>query len=389
MEITKKRKKTKSLLKSKYIPPELLPLIFATLPVKTLVRFRCVCKSWCSVIDHPDFVSMHLKLCKTNIDSKKLLAIEGFGDYGYEGCLLTVRHSNTLRKSAQIFKSSEITRLLGKCNGLLLMWYSNELRLWNPSIRKSLAIPPCPLCQPWFCPVVFLFGYANDSKDYKIIAISFEEDEIRMTGPVRNICVAVYTLNDQQWRLRDNHDLNISCWYFGHMFPHNYHQTNVLKALNFQGAAYWIAKDPNSPDSYESTHLVSLDFDLEKFTYLELPFASEKRWALNFVFRLGESLAVFSAFYETARIWVMEQEVWTPWFSGPLSSDNCPQETPVFYSESDAGRCLLSGKYSYNIDSCQVRSLGRQMRSHLNLETYLESLALCKGYGAEDLTSLP
>ncbi|XP_074265381.1 F-box/kelch-repeat protein At3g23880-like [Silene latifolia] len=376
-----KTKKTITLLKSKYIPPELLTLIFAPLPVKTLVRFRCVCKYWCSIIDHPDFVSMHYKLCKSNIDSKKLLAFERLGLGGDEGCLLTVRQSNRLGKSAQIFKSSKDYSLFGKCNGLLLMYYSSyQLRLWNPSIRKSLAIPSCPLSYNWSHHVVYLFGYANDSKDYKIIAISFEKDESSTKKPVRNTWVAVYTLNDKKWRLRNNHDLNISCWYFTCMFPYNSYQTTASNALIFQGAAYWIGNDPNNPDIdsyYESTHLISLDFDLEKFTYLELPFALEKN--SGFMLRLGESLAVFNPLDVTAPLWVMEQEnktgAWSRWFSGPLSWDYCeffdePTETPVFYYE-------------------HFRKLGRQMSSYSDLDTYLESLVLCKGYGAEDLTSFP
>jgi len=39
---------------------ELVTEVLVRLPVKSLVRFRCVCKAWCSRITSPDFASLHL-----------------------------------------------------------------------------------------------------------------------------------------------------------------------------------------------------------------------------------------------------------------------------------------------------------------------------------------
>ncbi|XP_074265206.1 F-box/kelch-repeat protein At3g23880-like [Silene latifolia] len=266
----------------KYIPPELHTQILANLPTKTVLRFRCVCKSWCEIIDNRDFITQHRNLCKINsVNSKLLLSLEGSGRYGRKGCSLTVRHADALRRTHHILKSTQRYYLLGSCNELLLTLdhidtrYRQNLMLWNPCIRKSLRIPPSPMS---FRAVVYLFGFASCSKDYNVIETSFGQDGGSMS-------VAVYTLSDQQWSLR-NDDLN------KRLFWQN---CSPKTGFIFQGAAHWISDDPNGDGNPagSSTLLVSLDFDLEKFTYLELPFASDDIGALRFPFRLRESLAVF------------------------------------------------------------------------------------------------
>ena len=42
------------------LPDEIVLEILTWLPVKSLLRFRCVCKSWYSYITNPNFISTHL-----------------------------------------------------------------------------------------------------------------------------------------------------------------------------------------------------------------------------------------------------------------------------------------------------------------------------------------
>ncbi|XP_074265191.1 uncharacterized protein LOC141587614 [Silene latifolia] len=281
------------------------------------------------------------------------------------------------------------------------------MRICNPSIRKSLLLPHCPLF-PWFgYYTTYVLGYAPQTKGFKVIAISFKDNRGVMLPEKR---LAVFTLNDQQWIVRDHDDFNFDCLSSMRLFGPYY---------LCDGAAHWLGRGPcedSSNQDYKPTHLVSLDFDTESFTILELPHVldNENIMSSTNLFLLGESLACFCIsckreyFCITCRclrIWVLKQECgkreWTLWFSGPSSDDgfslfhnNTRLTTKrVLYFD---GGYLVYGRKSYNIATGQVQWLGKPMNPYLESETYSkslewynESLLLCKGYGVEDTTDSP
>ncbi|XP_074264679.1 uncharacterized protein LOC141587140 [Silene latifolia] len=212
------------------------------------------------------------------------------GHLGSIGCSLTVCRGNILKKSAYFYKRSHGFSVIGRCNELILVTrnvrhrntgYQKVMILCNPSIRKSLLIPPCPIGDS-----MYVLGFAPRSKDYKIVAISVgrnQDEEPRKTS------VVVYTLSDQQWRIRNN-VVDISCWEI---------KSRVPKVFYFQGAAHWFGNT--------NTHLVSLDFDSEKVTSMEIPNALNETKTMRFLFLLGKSLAIFSISKERSGIWVLEQ----------------------------------------------------------------------------------
>ncbi|XP_074265250.1 F-box/kelch-repeat protein At3g23880-like [Silene latifolia] len=400
-----------------YIPSEIWIQIFPTLPAKTLLRFRCVCKSWRSIIDNPDFVHMHFQHSQinseNNMSNKLLLTLEGMGHYGNEGCVLTVCDAQTLAKIDRIARiHSDRYRILGSCSGLLLVERSNyrstchhELRLWNPCIRKLLILPTCPLRSylnddtTWY-----VLGFAPHTQDYKVVKFAF--DKYQDSG---NVYIAVYTLSNQQWTIR-NDPLTVPIldnYYRCRLFD------SVSTAVFFRGAVHWLGIIDNLTHAF--THLASFDFDHEKITFLELPFTCEEKGTLRFLFFLRGSLAVFSISEVTSSIWMLDldnqKRPWTLWFSGKSTLDGykafelcsanlekarlvslSPEKEAkermikVFYCESDGGY-LVCGNKAYNIASGKVQPFKRYMSSHLKLETYSESLVLSNAYGARDLRS--
>ncbi|XP_074267205.1 F-box/kelch-repeat protein At3g06240-like [Silene latifolia] len=386
-----KKKRTTSI---KYLPLEIWTQILARMPSKTLLRFRCVCKPWCSVIDDGDFIYLHLQLSNMNNNSKNKLFvafdIARWGRRRKGGDLMTIRRADNLRKTGHNLMSSSGTDDFPQshdiglsCNGLILMWQlidnkPKKLRLWNPSIRKSLLIPPCPIPSNLHHRTEFVFGFAPSTKEHKILAITFDENP--NTQP-KDMFFAVYTLSDQQWTVRNNGLINVErscleliCWSY-------YNSSNNVF---FQGAVHSIGNDYRNNKNY----LISLDFDLEKFTFLELPDSSsdDKSYTSRFLFILGESLAVFSISHKYTKIWVLEHEggkrVWTLRFSRSSTRDgrelfNGNQHSRAFYYESDDyGGCLLIGKSFYHIASGMVKERAKSMGSDVRLETYLESLVL-------------
>ncbi|KAK3012848.1 hypothetical protein RJ639_010348 [Escallonia herrerae] len=60
---------------SDYLPDEIIEEILTKLPVKSLLRFTAVCKSWYSHIKNPSFINAHLNqtIANTNTKAKGLL----------------------------------------------------------------------------------------------------------------------------------------------------------------------------------------------------------------------------------------------------------------------------------------------------------------------------
>ncbi|XP_074265435.1 putative F-box protein At5g52610 [Silene latifolia] len=367
---------------NEYIPSDVLFLILAKLPVKTLLKSRCVCKSWCSIIDHPNFI--YLQFCNNNKSSGKLLFLERLGGTQNGGCSLTLCETDNLKNIDLIFKSSEEYDIYGTCHSLILInlspdYMSKGMKLCNPSIRKSLRVPPCPLLPPDEYLPEFVLGFALHSQDYKIITIAIKHI---ISLAVGELCVAVYTLSDQQWIVRDN-VLNIDRSSFENLFGPYYF---------CEGSAHWLGNAPfgDSSNQFDNlTHLVSLDFDSENFTFLELPVVLDNIYTTSgSLFLLGESLAFFCISPIRLKIWVLKQESgkreWTLWFSGRSSSAGFNLfyyiSQRVLYCEGDGGYLVYETK-SYNIATCQVREIGKSMSHHdVDVATYFESLALCNKY---------
>ncbi|XP_074265431.1 F-box/kelch-repeat protein At3g06240-like [Silene latifolia] len=380
-----RRKKAKSSpSESNYLPPEIWTHILSLLPAKTILICRCVCKSWCSIIDNPDFVHLHLQLSQINYGNNQLLQIvEGLSNYDHKQWWFTLLHSETLQSTVRIFLQSGLYSylILGSCNGLLLLlqydkYHSNEeFILWNPCICKSLLLPTSPLPNSILFST-YLLGYASNSKDYKVVVFSSFENT---RG---NLQFAVYTLRDQLWTVR-NMDITITSTSMFEYF-------SLLIDVFFRGGAYWLANNDNQGSGL-LTHLGSFDFDKERFAFLELPISLDKTSSFKFLFLLGKSLAVFTISKVSTSIWVLEQDnikrPWTLWFSGKSSRNGYKlfelcysKKEKVFFFERDGGYFVCTNS-TYNIATGKVQVLNKYKSTFSQLERYSESLVLSKGYG--------
>ncbi|KAK4842658.1 hypothetical protein QYF36_025567 [Acer negundo] len=184
-------------METRSIPPDLILEILAKLPLKSVIRFRCVSKFCNSSVITPSFVKSHttnfpikpiglLITCSSRLQSGQMFF---YADYngGFAVPLLTVppRFSRYTTQSL---------------NGLLCLDFGICVQICNPSTRQAITLPfVVPVSSPsasstYFC--VNSFGFDPVSEQYKVLnswKVPGKEPEYR-----------VFTLGtDESWRFVD------------------------------------------------------------------------------------------------------------------------------------------------------------------------------------------
>ncbi|KAH0712582.1 hypothetical protein KY289_008541 [Solanum tuberosum] len=148
-----------------YFTEDIVKEILLRCPLKLLLRFKCVRKSWYALIKNPEFVQQQLK----NHSSRQLLTYTNGtpDDPDHDYCSITL----ISEENPQTFKG--MTYLIGSVDGLFLMYGTIDggisCTLWNPAIRevRPLLLPlPAPIIHD--APVLG-FGLDPLTNDYKVI----------------------------------------------------------------------------------------------------------------------------------------------------------------------------------------------------------------------------
>ncbi|CAL0309073.1 unnamed protein product [Lupinus luteus] len=194
------------------LPDDLVFEILSKLPVKSLLRFITVCKSWNSLILSPIFVKKHLNRSSSDstLQFHRLLGRNILGNgpgLQFSQSLLTLI-DNPLQPpfdSLLFAKLPSEPLVLGSCNGLICWLYFDDYFnhyacYLNPMTRSEFKSPR--ISHPWggnHCLTRFGFGYDHLSDSYKTVGIYCDP-------MVENIedktLVQVYTLGDpsNSWR---------------------------------------------------------------------------------------------------------------------------------------------------------------------------------------------
>lgn len=363
--IPRTKKKTSTPEYDKFLPSYLWMDIFAMFPVKTLLKLRPVCKSWRTIIDSPEFISFHRNLYNThNSKNAHLVISTSFGRLN----LLRIDNCQKLTKIAYLgrlytsFARTNKPRFLGTCNGLLLMEVSDDMYLWNPFLRKSLILPPCPFGSS-NSGTHYVLGFSPIYDEYKVFAYRIS----RFFG-VKEVKTAVYSLKTHCWKIKTNptnvdasNSLIRPCWYEDYVYC--------------GCIVYWFTR------SDERGFLYSFDFNTEEFNTVEVPEALKER-KRAILFRKGKSLVVLTKFCT----WILkehdEEYIWRLYSSRSLRADieNYGAETGLKIFVIEESNRLLCMKRDF-ISSCDASTLTFQrlrngVDSYVCGGDYVETLAL-------------
>lgn len=347
-------------------PDDLMVEILSRLPVKSLFRLRCVCKSWYSLIKNPLFISKHLK----NDSNTRLVVIYAKEDdteeHSYPKEYFCLFPDETL-EDLSLHDLSTQEPVLGSFKGLycgiaFIEGINNRITLWNIATRESITLPKYRVIIPRYTRTFrSKIGFGLDPKtgDYKVVLILTLWDEKRHSLCAFSL-VAVYTLCTNSWRNLKSID---------------YTMRLSSERTYFDGAFYWLLKLENDNDNY-----VILSFNMadEKFQEIQGPCILESLLDVILgIYDQSLSLLLLDTADHCFKIWVMKMRNWIKKITvGPFIEIFQPLlfwKKGAFFVESNSSQLLL-----YEPDTGELRDFGLQC-CWFSVYTYTESLITLKG----------
>ncbi|KAK1354771.1 F-box domain-containing protein [Heracleum sosnowskyi] len=233
-----KRYSNLSLLPSEIIEWEILPRV----PVKSVIKFKSVCKSWNLLIsNNPDFIKSHLDL---NPNNDSLILMGG-------------QNKKWVHDNDSLLQC--YTEIIGSINGLVCFynWHDDyegyEIAIWNPATKQCLTdIPNLPTRhqnRELERDDYFGFGFDPVANDFKVIYAIFIEEQ-PLVGEI-------YSCNHRCWRkITPSNFLFRGCVY---MRP--------MPVTSSTGSPYWLIMQSNGKNS----RLTVISFDVQNENFILLP----------------------------------------------------------------------------------------------------------------------
>ncbi|XP_050384313.1 F-box/kelch-repeat protein At3g23880-like [Argentina anserina] len=314
------------------IPEALTLQILLRLPPKSLMRFKCVHKSWQTLMKDSNFManhfstSMHNNVCSTigvlfkrenfkrpdstwENESESIISLINISkpDGGDIHCLV----EDVTEGQLIGFEALESAWIIGHCHGIICLRNDNKVILWNPAIREVKVTSP-------YVPDVFLsnlgIGYDPKSNNYKVVHISNGTREHYGDGHIlfNRPKVEVYNLGTDSWRQIMTGCLETETTNFWFKDFHMY----------FNGFCYWngIEQLKEYQEYYDHGEnqlpkpvIISFDMGDEVFHTMLLPDFVYEGYMWCYILRLmawNESVAIFGrdfgiTSHESWGLWVM------------------------------------------------------------------------------------
>ena len=258
------------------LPQDVVVEILSRLPVKSLMRFNCVHKSWYALMRSHHFITKHHKFATSNNLGRGVL----FKYRSSKGHLCVSLLSNdTLEVSRDVDllslfpdKIDYLPCIYGPCNGIFLLQglytmgdNAEDLVLWNPATRETKVLPKikrgCRYNSGKHLDCKFGFGIDPNTNDYKVVRI------VDCHGCRQQPQFEVYNLSTDSWRVIDRSPSKLYNIYFSR-FPsylngfHHWKAAEVYKKARGKG---WMFPE------HGPTRMFIVSFDMSNEVFLETP----------------------------------------------------------------------------------------------------------------------
>ncbi|XP_065851071.1 F-box protein CPR1-like [Euphorbia lathyris] len=238
------------------LPQDLRNQILIRLPVKSLLRFRCVCKSWRAIIDSRDFIYSHLHTSSKNRLHRKLILSSRSNLRRLSTVFRAIDINDGFQEEFLLnFQNSRINLGLAVyCNGLVIFnTWDDKFTILNPSTRHYRTLPTF---HQFYRGIKALgFGYDATADDYKLLVLLYSDPSFEV------------------WIL----GLKSNCWRRLPVFP--YTEYNFIEVAcdgnSFVDGCVHFLCSRNREGSYA---IVAFDVSEETFSVVALPISQNQAY---------------------------------------------------------------------------------------------------------------
>lgn len=268
------------------LPEDVMLQILSKLPANSVIRFKCVCKSWKTLLEDHSFIQKHtmnitentmmirnpnldhlLVSCRDKSTNKRVIISMSSTDSSSSSLLISrfiINEKKQLIPSSFNNNNYGQMRLIGPCNGIVCIYgYHDQIALCNPTIGDFKTLPFSTIKRPNDMNIrggdVGL-GYDSNTNDYKVIqilfCISIHHNNNNNNRRLVYNQVEIYSLSTNSWRKYDSR-----------VPPYSYHimQTSNIWSMVYKNKTFcWWAKNDDDME-------MILSFDMEKEVFQETP----------------------------------------------------------------------------------------------------------------------
>ncbi|KAK1413559.1 hypothetical protein QVD17_35334 [Tagetes erecta] len=364
------------------------------LPIKSLIQFRSVSKSWRSLIDSSDFIAHYNRQQQQQQQQQQHLLVRYHKIHPYVQNFVSFVDDDTFPQqklhltTPLLVNMLEISSIIGSSQGLLcLLGHYREvcdpeselLVVWNISIRKAIAVV-VPYVGDKMYRNVLGFWVCSETNDPKIVKINTSSDMESISCIPRQ--VEVFTLSTGAWRSSYSNLPRKSVEFIGF-------------CVMVEETLYWLAMDRIiMDDGFGYCNLiVSFDVTSEEFKEVKLPdtLAHEQHYQNLSVSKLRNSLVVVELDEDEASyvVWMMEDGIISKSFTKLYSICTLDAliigvlgfrksgEPLVEFVENDCEPCFDSSVVVYERASKCITNLGiKGTDISYSVSSYMETLLL-------------
>ncbi|KAF5728859.1 putative F-box and associated interaction domains-containing protein [Tripterygium wilfordii] len=321
------------------ISKDLITEIILRLPVKSLIRFKWVSKTWCSMIEDPDFIKLHLDhSLKTGSNHYLMLKDRRLFTVDFDSLTTAVE----MEHHPLYAGLGGETEAIGSSNGLVLLRNSEQnLALYNFSTRTYHRLPVEPLLKfgsesddPGS--VFYGFGYDSVNDDYKVLRIVLHlfQDAEDVFWTLKSE-VDVYSLKSDSWRTVD--DANFHTMWLSRPFHELFfHRSYGLLAGN---ALHWVA--PGIPN-----FIIGFGLGCEEFHMVPQPDYESNGFEMDLSVLAGCLCALCHYNSSCVDVWMMKEygveDSWTKLFK--IEQPDVYNWKPLAYSKKGEDVLLLKNE---------------------------------------------